>query len=251
MKKIGFDTLKTFCAEESLRPQYLFPCLKDGYWCATDGRILVMAKDSVCEDNIQCYDESLGKYPNVFAVFNPRSFDPSCEVRLCDMEGALSKVPREKGYTKKEIETEYETCEACFGSGQLTNEVLFRGSYIEYNTECPICHGYGKVPVSNEYDPEYYNSPKEFVDHVKTETGQMVIKDDAVLSIDNRIYIATTIDKVRALMSFLGVDSAVIGYNKNLGRIYTVFHFSGVFVVLSDVDFDRKDVHAIRTTEIS
>lgn len=248
MYKIDYEILKSFCEpEEGLRLQLHFPFLQDGYWCATDGHVLLFAKETICDDNIPSYDESFGEFPNVFAVMNPKDFSPKFQVKLSDIESAIAKVPMKKEYDEREIETEFEECEACGGSGEIEGDVFFRDKSIDYSCVCPACHGFGKVPVSREYEPDDYEHPKDFIDTEKYWTGKMVIEDGAKVTISDNNYMASNISKVKNLMSCVGVKSAVVGFSK---ANYLVFHFSEVYVVVVSCESENKHLPSIKVTKI-
>lgn len=247
MKKIDYDTLIGFCTKDDFRIALHYPCLKQGYWCASDGAILVMAHESVCDDNIPINDETLEKFKNIFNIFNPSLFKPEYIVKLEELDRALNEVPKVKVYDERIIETEYEECEACGGSGEMEDEVDFRGNLYTYSCECPVCHGYGRVPVSEEYDPDE-DIPEEFVDREKYWTGKMEIEYKADVRIGDFKYRAEYINKVKTLMQEIGTNRAMVCFTESN---FIVFNFNSVYIVVCNWLNDKKDIPTIKIEKLN
>lgn len=161
---ITYETLKSFCAVDNfLRPALNYACRREDGWWASDGwRIICVPMEETQQADLRFHcDElpkSVGRYPNVESVVDIKSFEPTYYIEAKAIEDAIAKLPLIDEYKEVEEDLTFITCPECDGSGEieLDDTIRFNGNRYEVcaTTECPICHGHGKIPDIEDYDPD-------------------------------------------------------------------------------------------------
>lgn len=249
MGLINYETLKKFCATSDLRKSLMEPHSLGRYWCATNTVIMILAHKSCCEDGIPRPNErKIGKLPKISGILDPKKYKPQYSVSLSALTKALSKVPLEKEYREEELKAQLMECSACDGNGNIQNEVRFRGNIYEYFGECPICHGYGIVSVSEEYNPDNFSNPYDFIDKKKFETGRMIPEDDANIVIVDSKFRATLIQTVVDVMNILDANESSL-----MMQEYGIatFRIDKVYIVVCSNKLETQSDPHLELTAIS
>lgn len=246
-KKVDYKILKKFCGDElDLRPQLTEPHLVDDYWVATNAHIIAMCRTEICSKKIRPRNVE-GRFPNVFAVFNPETdSNPTHIVTLQDLRSALDLCYKVDEVIEEPTDNILEKCPACYGDGEIEDSVHFRGKYYDYSCECPICHGFGKVPVSEDYDPDDDIDPQDFEATIEVKTGKKILdKYLSVVDINGCIFRAFYILLICEFMEHVGVDAAKIWKKKDM----LVFEFPHAFMCLMRIlENPNKDVDPSKVT---
>lgn len=160
---ITFETLKSFCAYDTLRPQMMYACRREDGWWATDGTRIICVPMEECQQGDVRFlcDEmpnDVPKYPNVEAVVDVKGFTPKLTISVQAIEDAMAKLPLTDEMKEVESEITFKQCPQCGGGGEIRirESVYFNGRWLdaEATCECPVCHGYGKIPDIEDYNPE-------------------------------------------------------------------------------------------------
>ena len=227
MNKIDYNILKKFCGDCQFGDSE--PFVLDNNVCATNRFILIMADKSVCDDKMEINNPNPPvKNGNIFS----ENLSEPYTISLNDITESISKVPIVDEYKRVKVETQYEECEACWGSGIVYADATFRGKNYDLEFECPICGGSGNVPVS-EYFVPLEDDSKDFITFKYVNTGRKIIDENKLISIGKGIYKASYIDKVREVMSILNSETAIVRFNNNSreGGIIT-FEFGNVKIAI-------------------
>ena len=227
MNKIDYNTLKKFCADGPFGDSE--PFVLENNVCATDRFILIMADKSVCDDKMGINNPSQPvKNGNIFS----ENLSDPYTISLNDITEYISKVSTVDEYKRVKVETQYEECEACCGSGIIYADATFRGETYDLEFECPICGGSGEVPVSEDFVPLEDDS-KDFITFKYVNTGRKIIDENKLISIGKGIYKASYVDNVREVMSILNCETAIVRFNNKSseGGIIT-FEFGNVKIAI-------------------
>ena len=184
MQQITYEQLHNFCEKsDTLRPKLLYPALIAGRWYATNALILIsVPKDYVIEDE-RLYDgcKIKGRYPNVKGVINEENVRATKSVDLSVIKAAFAKLPMVEEEVEQEFPINYIDCPCCkYGEVEVRGDVHFKERWIdvEATVECPVCHGYGKIPDWDDYDPEEedegYDPDYDKIYTKKVKTGNML-----------------------------------------------------------------------------
>ena len=231
MNKIDYDTVKKFCADGPFGDSEAF--VVENNVCATDRFILIMANNSVCDDKMVINNP----YPpeinlNIFS----ENLSEQYTISLNDITESISKVPTVDEYKRVKVETQYEDCEACWGTGIVYADATFRGNTYDLEFECPICGGSGNVPVSEEFVPLEDNS-KDFITFKYVKTGRKIVDENKLISIGKGIYKASYVDNVRELMSILNCETAIVRFKNQYRECGIItFEFDKVKIVIMYAD---------------
>lgn len=227
MNKIDYNTLKKFCADGPFGDSE--PFVLDNNVCATDRFILIMADKSICDEKMEINNPNPpGINVNIFS----ENLSEIYTISLKNITESVSKVPTVDEYTRVKVETQYEECEACWGTGEVYTDATFRGKNYELTFECPICGGSGEVPVSKDFIPLEDDS-KDFITFKSVKTGRKIIDENKLISIGKGIYKASYVDKVREVMSLINCETAFVRFNNKSceGGIIT-FEFGNVKIAI-------------------
>ena len=181
---ITYETLKTFCATDPLRPilNYAFRG-KEGWW-ATDAQRLIYVPMEECMQGDERFQrdeipENAGRYPNVESTFDVHSFTTKFLIPVKAIEDAINRLPLTEEMQEVERELKFIDCPECNGDGEIdiTESILFNHHFYEAEAtvECPICHGYGKIPDKEDYNPEKEDYDPESPEYSTwVPTGKMI-----------------------------------------------------------------------------
>ena len=127
------EIIRMFVGTDENRPALLSPFRQDGKICATDGRILILIDESLCEEKYEEKPNGI-KVPIVSKVIPVADID--VPLLAHQLQVALDKAPEEKD----------RTCTECGGDGS----VMWRykaSNDKEYSQhgECPVCGGTGEL----------------------------------------------------------------------------------------------------------
>ena len=160
---ITYETLKTFCADDTLRPQMMYACRRADGWWATDGHRVICVPMEECQQGdvrFLCDEipKEIGKFPNVEAVVDVKGFTPKFTVSVQAINDALAQLPLTDEMKEVEREMNFIECPECGGEGEIeiSDTIHFNGHWLdaEATCECPVCHGYGQIPDKEDYDPK-------------------------------------------------------------------------------------------------
>lgn len=158
MQQITYEQIKKFCDDDPIRPILHEPRLIDGRWYASDGHFIISIPEAIVK-----YDESFEKnkiecnYPDVKRFLQEESVKADKTVDVSIIEAAFIKLPMIDEEVEKEFPIKYIDCPCCRdGKIEVSDSVLFKNHWIGVDAEvdCPVCHGYGKIPDWDDYDPE-------------------------------------------------------------------------------------------------
>ena len=183
MQQITYEQLHNFCEKpDTLQPKLLYPSIAGGRWYATNRRVLIsVPKEYVIEDE-RLYDgcKIEGRYPNVKGVINEEYVRATKGVDISLIKAAFAKLPTVEEEVEQEIPINYIDCPCCHnGEIEISGDVHFKKQWIdvEATVECPVCHGFGKIPDWDDYNPnedDEYDPDNDttYVNMVKT--GNMI-----------------------------------------------------------------------------
>lgn len=209
MKKLDNNIFKLFCADNDPRRIVLNdPFVYGNYYCASDACILLMAEKGACESietpPCDC------RVPNIGSVINPPNIKAERTITAEQIRAAINEigyedevVTRPKAERPKMIE-----CPICDGEGRYyPQDIKFNGRYYEVDeVVCPICHGYGKIPDSELYDPDEDENPYEYIEYEEVKTGNKVIKENGLISLGGQFFKARYMEKVLQVMQAIDAD---------------------------------------------
>lgn len=78
---ITFDTLKSFCSSDPLRPAMMYACRRaDGWWASNGHKIICVPMEECQQGDVRflCDEmpKDIGNYPDVEAVVDVKGFTP-------------------------------------------------------------------------------------------------------------------------------------------------------------------------------
>ena len=185
MNKIDYNTFKKFCADGPFGDSE--PFVLENNVCATDRFILIIADKIVCDEKKEINNPNPpGINVNIFS----ENLSEQYTISLKDITESISKVPTVDEYKRVKVETQYEDCEACWGTGIVYADATFRGNTYDLEFECPICGGSGNVPVSEDFVP-LEDESKDFITFKYVNTGIKIIDENKLISIGKGIYKAS------------------------------------------------------------
>jgi len=136
MKAINDFLLGLFTGHDESRPVLMFPNLKDGLVCASDGHVLI----SIPEDELTLQYNSVEKYPNGHKLVSDMEKETLRSIKV-DIETLGKELARCRFEADKLIIK----CKECNGSGNVEWEYEDRERDTHYRTEdCPLCDGTGE-----------------------------------------------------------------------------------------------------------
>lgn len=159
---ITYETLKTFCADDTLRPQMMYACRRADGWWATNGQKIICVPMEECQQGdvrFLCDEmpKGIGKFPNVETVVDVKGYTPKFTVSVQAINDALAQLPMTDEMKEVEREIKFIKCPECGGDGEIeiSHTIHFRGHWLdaEATCECPVCHGYGQIPNIEDYNP--------------------------------------------------------------------------------------------------
>jgi len=218
MKKVSYELMKLFCTEDKLRPILTEPFLIDGdlgeTWVASDSYIILIVEKSNCLADISKKRKNMdGKAPNIYAIFDHKS-KPTNIVTIEAIKQAIEEAPKVFEIRYESNGNELEECPACYGNGEIEDDVRFRDRYYSYSCECPICHGHGKIPVDPDYDPND-DDPETFESYKEVKTGKMIPDPKSIFNFNGRMYRYHVLDLLIKYMEHVGLSEAAYNFCKN------------------------------------
>lgn len=177
---ITFETLKSFCSSDPLRPAMMYACRREDGWWATDGcHIICVPMTEVQQGDMRFLCDELpadaGRYPNMEGVINVKKFEPKMTITVQAINDALAQLPLTDGMKEVEREMKFIECPECGGDGEIeiSESVHFRDHWLHATAtcDCPVCNGHGKIPDMEDYDPEnddYDPDSPEYSTKIKT-----------------------------------------------------------------------------------
>lgn len=150
MKAINDFLLGQFTSHNELRPVLMFPNLKDGLVCASDGHVLI----SIPEDELALRYNSSEEYPDGDKIISDMEKETLRSIKV-DIET----LAKELAKCRFEADKLVLKCKECKGSGNVEWEYEDREYNSHYLTEnCPLCDGTGKDEQMHPY-PKMIASP--------------------------------------------------------------------------------------------
>lgn len=248
MTHITYEHLHMFCAKsDSLRPKLLHPALMGGRWYASNSRILIsVPKDYVIEDE-RLYDgcKIEGRYPNVKSVINEENVRATKGVGISIIKAAFSKLPMVEEEVGQEIPINYIDCPCCDdGEIEINDNIHFKKHWIsvEANVECPVCHGYGKIPDWDDYDPEEddegYDPDYDTTYVKKVKTGNMVPDyEHGTIVCDGVKCSAANLKIITDFFDSIGADEV----NYEVGCDQITFECDNIYILQMGVYDEKND----------
>lgn len=182
MKKLDNDIFKLFCSDnDPFGIVFNAPFVYGNYYCATNRYVLLMAEKCACEsiETPPC-DCSV---PNIGAVMNPQNIKAERTITAEQIRAAVNEI----GYEDEVV----------------TRPKAERPKMIE----CPICHGHGKIPDSELYDPDEVEYPSDYIEYEEVKTGNKVIKENGLISLGGLFFNARYMENVLQVMHAIDADS--------------------------------------------
>lgn len=172
MEKLTKDIFEPYTSDDELRPPMKEISLQKGYAYATNGHLLIRAK----EETLDFTPQEVEGYPNAHDVIegNIDGMDETLEIQLSDIKEALEECPKEDIH--KTIECSYcngegyeycmhcqnETaCEECDGNGILvTDEITGHRYSLQHN-----------IKIKNKwYKPNLWDTIATTADQLNADT---------------------------------------------------------------------------------
>ena len=239
------EFMQRFTADDPFRPitGVVFPT--DGYYVATDAKHMIMVKDSDCHFELDYDKKKHGKTLNVLAVCDPEKISVTHRVKLSDLRAYIERISTEDEVVSVEVPTVFKQCDCdeC-DDGKITLHEYVRWGRrdfeIEEEVDCPVCHGFGKIPVDPEYDPDECDESDDVENWITDEeqkTGRKVIGEKTLCYIGKLCLRATYLPYVQQLMEFLGVDILDFAFEKRM----VVFKAETLCYAICGVLEDRDD----------
>ena len=181
---ITYETLKTFCGDDPIRPQMMYACRRADGWWATDGfKVIYVPMEECQQGDVRFFGDEMpkdiGKFPNVEAVVNVKGFTPKFTITVQAINDALAQLPETDEMVEVERELKFIDCPECGGDGEIeiSDTIYFHGHCLDATAtcECPVCHGYGQIPDIEDYDPEHDDYDPDSPEYsTKVKTGRKV-----------------------------------------------------------------------------
>lgn len=246
MQQITYEQLHNFCEQpDTLRPKLLYPCLMSGRWYATDSKVLIsVPKEYVVEDE-RLYDgcKIEGRYPNVKAVFDEAYFRSQGVVKIDTIKTAFPKLPMVDEYVEKELPINYIDCPCCDdGKIELHESVRFHKRHIDvdHEVDCPVCHGYGKIPDWEDYDPDddgEYDPDNDTTYTKEVKTGNKIPDyEHGIITCGGSKFNAGRLKVIADFFDSIGADDV----DCEIKRDTIIFEYDGIFILLMGV-YDEKN----------
>lgn len=242
---ISKETMQHFCAEhDELRPimNIIFPT--EGYYVASDGKSVLMVREESCKFELDYDKEKHGKPLNVLSVVDPSKLHATHTLKLSEIKEWIERNATEDEFEDVEVPTEFKECDCegcCDGTITITETIIWNGKWIDLETEakCPVCHGYGKIPIDPEYDPDECfdcSDVKNWVTYKSKTTGRKTFADKIGALIVNKTIFPKMLYKLVFLMEHLNVETAQFCFHKQM----IVFLFGDItFAFTTSVGHDR------------
>lgn len=143
MKAINDFLLGLFTGNDESRPVLMFPNLKDGIVCASDGHVLI----SIPEDELTIKYNSVEKYPNGNKIISDMESETLRSIKI-DIETLAKELTKCRFEADKLILK----CKECDGTGNVEWEYEDKERNDHYKTDdCPLCDGTGKDEQNNPF----------------------------------------------------------------------------------------------------
>lgn len=250
--------MQNFCGDNFLRPveNVIFPI--EGYRVATDGRHCIVVPEEECEFELDYDKKKHGKALNVLAVCDPSKFAPTHKVYLSELKEYITQHSTEDEIEDVEVPTEFKECECCEdGKILLYDSVDWKGKRynVEDEVDCPVCHGYGKIPTDTEYDPikcDDDDDVRNWVSYEHRPTGRKIIGPNTITHISGLAFRAAYLYHVVEIIEFFHSDHAdfYTGSNNVFFKIEnTIYLVAGVYkegCIDDGYPFIEKDVPCVR-----
>lgn len=224
--------MQQFCSTDSLRPvlTVIFPA-KD-YYVASNSYELLMAKQSVCAFETDYNQDVHGPTLQVFTVCNPEKLAFTHRLMLSSLRDYISSIATEDEIEYIEVPTEFKECdcdECNYGRITLECHANWRGKYLDLEDEidCPICHGFGKIPVDPEYDPDEcfgIDDVEHWITYEHRKTGRKIIGPDTITHIAGLAINAKFLNHILLLMEYFGIDQVDFFIDKQMIVFNVVEH---------------------------
>lgn len=253
---IQFETLKSFCGKPEFNMESQAYAVRiSKWWWATDRHALIAVPFTKCKHGDKRFQkdeipENVGKFPNVLGLVNPEKFQPKGKLSVEHLREALNKIPMTEELEEVESPLNYIKCPCCKnGEIEITRSLKYNGRYYEAEAvaECPICHGYSKIPDFDDYNPlemEYNPSTDNTYKH-NIPSGRMCPDySNTVLKIGEIYIIPKEIERLLKVVEDMGVteiEHGDIGYPQPLACM-----IDGVFVYMMNI-FVPLDDNTITT----
>lgn len=247
MQQITYEQLHNFCEKpDTLQPKLLYPSIAGGRWYATNRRVLIsVPKEYVVEDD-RLYDgcKIEGRYPNVKGVINEENVRATKGVDLSLIKAAFAKLPTVEEEVEKEFPINYIDCPCCDdGEIEINDNIHFKKHWIdvEAKVECPVCHGFGKIPDWDDYNPneddEY--DPDEDTTYVKmVKTGNMISDfEHGTIVCDGLKCNAVNLKIIIDFFDGIGADEV----NYEIKRDMITFEYDNIYILLMGVYDEEND----------
>lgn len=136
MKAINDFLLGLFTGNDESRPALMFPNLKDGLVCASDGHVLI----SIPEEELTLKYNSVEKHPNGNKLISDMEKETLRSIKV-DIEALGKELARCRFEADKLILK----CKECDGRGYVEWEYEDRERSTHYRSDdCPLCDGTGE-----------------------------------------------------------------------------------------------------------
>lgn len=245
---IRYETLKSFCAKEEEKRQALKYAVRiNDRWYASDSYVGICVPMEHCEKSdirfqMNEIPEVAGRYPNIEAVMRYEEFKPTHTLDLRDLEALEGKLPQVPETKKVEKEIHYIDCPECDnGEIELSESIRFKHKYysVEAKAECPICHGYGKIPDWDDYNPKEmeYDPDVDKTSYFDKPTGNTIPDSKALVSVLGAF--VTYENLVRLLDIAKDTHTRYVECTK--GDNVIKFMLSGVMCIICTVFVDDKE----------
>ena len=249
MQQITYKHLHNFCDQpDTLRPKLLYPALIAGRWYATNDRVLIsVPKEYVVEDE-RLYDgcKIEGRYPNVKAIIQEEYFFPPGVVKIDTIKAAFAKLPMVEEEVEQEFPINYIDCPCCDdGEIEISGDIHFKNHWIdvEAKVECPVCHGYGKIPDWDDYDPEEedegYDPDNDKTYTKKVKTGNIIPSfGQGIIVCDGLKCNAANIKIITDFFDSIGAEEV----NYEIKRDQITFEYDNIYIMLAGVYGSKNEV---------
>lgn len=136
MNAINDFLLNLFTGNDELRPNMMFPNLKDGVVCASDGYVLIC----IPEDELTLKYNTSENYPNAVKLISDFEDEPTCSIKV-----EVESLAKELAKCRLEVDKFILKCKECNGSGNVEWEYEDNNRETHYTQhDCPLCDGTGQ-----------------------------------------------------------------------------------------------------------
>jgi len=258
---VTYETLKSFCADEyALRPQLHYAIKRGEYWWASDGyRIICVPMNQTQQGDMRFLCDEMpndaGAYPNVESIIDVKGFKSKFTIKVSAIKDAMSNLPKIDAYAEVKRELNFIECPECDdGEIEIEDSVYYKGNRYELiaTCQCPICHGYGKIPDVEGYDPDCDDyDPDEASTYIEmVKTGRKIPDlENTMLHIKGTAYIKSSnfnsLLRVANEQGVSEIECAGGNYNSCV-----VFRMNGVIVGLMPMIKGKSDKRTVRRIKI-